>query len=137
MTTPRINAIARQCKRLEANGNCECVSPSCKLSELCATRCGELGREIGERQFEMDTLCELSAATRKADATIRDGWVRPTPPDVGYFLQVINDGGEWCMFWHSDSHGEDCIVIEGDVAWPFNEDTARTRDWQLLGIEVV
>lgn len=136
MSRDRIAAMRKQCKRLSVSASCGC-EVNCKLAIACVTRCGELGREIGERQAEIDWLSEIVQATEARSATVRDGWKRPSPPDVGYFLKVINDGGGWCLHWHSDSHDTDCIVIEWENAWPFNEETAYARDWQALGVEVV
>ena len=127
---PRLRAVFRKCLIVHPDtASCDCLSCQCKLRSMLHTTRSQLCRDL-------DEITEMGSALTAVPATVRHDWKCPRPPDIGYFLSVINDCGEWCPHWFSDSHEIDYIPIEGPDSWPFVEQTARTQDWQRLGFTV-
>jgi len=66
-------------------------------------------------------------------ATLRPGYVLPTPPAPGWFPVVTDTGDGWCTSWEGPDGEEGDLIVGDEFGWPFVEDTARAADWERAG----
>lgn len=70
-------------------------------------------------------------------ATIRPGYVLPTPPAAGWIATVHDTGDGWCTSWEGPDGEEGDLIIGDEYGWPFVEDIAHATDWEAAGWVVV